>query len=150
MQRQSIKSFLLLAFIISSLNVTGQDRSADIAMIGTFVAPSSLPDHSYDHSKKKVKFIQAINPVYWTFRGGLAFYQNYISSQLSTSCIYEVSCSRFSKKLFNEYSVFKGFFLSADRITRCNRITYSDTSPLSINKEGKVIEDVRDFTFKNE
>jgi putative component of membrane protein insertase Oxa1/YidC/SpoIIIJ protein YidD len=150
MQRPSIKHIFLLIFIIISLNTKGQNRSADLAMIGTYTPSSSLPDHSYDHSKKKVKFIQAINPLYWTYRGGIAFYQSYISSQLSTSCIYETSCSRFSKKLFTEYSIFKGFFLSADRITRCNRITYSDTSPLSINKEGKVIEDVRDFTFKNE
>lgn len=122
--------------------------SNDLKLLSNHSQSSNLPDHSYEKSNKKTKLIQAVNPMYWVYKGGVSFYQAHISSQLSTSCIYETSCSRFSKKLFDEFGVFKAIFLSADRIGRCNRLTYSQTSRLSLNEEGKVIEHTHYYSNK--
>ncbi len=139
---------IIVIILLGLLNYVQAQSPNDLALLSTHTQTSDLPDHSYQKSNKKTKFIQAVNPVYWIYKGGISFYQAHISSQLSTSCIYETSCSRFGKKLFNEFGVFKGVFLSADRISRCNRLTYSQTSRLSLNTEGKVIEHIHDYSNK--
>lgn len=139
--------FLVVIIYIFCGQVSIAQSSNDLTLINAHVPSSDLPDHSYQKNDKKTRFIQAVNPLYWIYKGGISFYQGHISSQLSTSCIYETSCSRFSKKLFNEYGLFKAIVLSADRIGRCNRMTYSQVSKLRMTTEGKVIENVSDFSF---
>lgn len=148
MLKVSIKfSFSLLLMLVVSISAWSQ-KSNDLALLATHVQKSELPDHSYEkHEKKKLKVINAVNPVYWVYKGGLAFYQSFISEQISSTCIYETSCSRFSKKLFDHYGPFKGLFLSSDRVSRCNRLTYTQANPLKLNSEGKIIEHVEDFSF---
>lgn len=148
MLKVSIKYLFSFLMVFSlSTNALCQQEN-DLALLATHIQKSELPDHSYEkHEKKKLKVLNAINPVYWVYKGGLAFYQSHISEQISSSCIYETSCSRFSKKLFDRYGPFKGLFLSSDRVSRCNRLTYSQVNPLMLNKEGKIIEHVEDYTF---
>ncbi len=146
--QKPLTSVILILIVMSSIQSMAQQSKHDLALIATHRPASSLPDHSYDQSKKKTTLIQAINPIYWVYKGGISFYQNHISEQLSTSCIYETSCSRFSKELFHEYGAVKAFFLSADRISRCNRITYSETFKLSLNSEGRIKEEATDYSFK--
>lgn len=147
MQRTLNKYFIIATLFLLSILSSNAQSANDLTLLSKHQTTSSLPDHSYNKNDKKTKFIQAINPLYWVYKGGIGFYQGAISSQLSTSCIYEISCSRFSKRLFNEYGLFKAIALSADRIGRCNRLTYSQVSKLSITTDGKVIEHVHDFTF---
>ena len=144
--RRVLTSLLL---VISSA-CFAQLTADDLASIKNHQVASQLPDMSYeDFDKQPVKFYNAINPVYWVYKGGLKFYQAHISTQLSTSCIYHTSCSRFGKQLFEEYNVFKAFFLTADRVSRCNRITRAEASPLSFSPQGKIIEEVSDYSFRN-
>ena len=134
--------------MLSGVQVSwSQSIKEDLALLSAHTPKSELPDHSYaKHADKKVKVINAINPVYWVYKGGLAFYQRHISAQLSTSCIYETSCSRFGKKLFDKFGPFKGLFLSVDRVSRCNRLTYSQVSPLRLNSQGRIIESTSDYS----
>lgn len=137
-------------FLLFLLSFKSQSQSKnDLITLSTHIPKSTLPDHSYEgHADKKISFVNAINPLYWTYKGGIAFYQKYISSQLSSTCIYETSCSRFGKKLFDEYGPIKGVFLSVDRISRCNRLTYSQSNPYSLNNEGKITETIKDYSNK--
>lgn len=148
MQKVLIRIFIL-CFVIFPFFSKAQSKTQDLASIATHIRSSDLPDHSYEKSTKKTKFIQAVNPLYWVMKGGLSFYQTHISSQLSASCIYEISCSRFSKKLFAEYGLVKGLFLTTDRMSKCNRISYSQANRLSLNDHGKIVEHVHDYSFKH-
>jgi len=47
-------------------------------------------------------------------------YQKAISPFLPASCRYTPSCSQYAKEAFLKYGLFKGFYLSVNRIIRCN------------------------------
>jgi len=70
----------------------------------------------------------------------LRFYKNNISDQIINDCIYEVSCSEFSHHLFENYNGFKSVFLTLDRLSRCNRLSYQETPVVRINSKGKIID----------
>lgn len=87
---------------------------------------------------KKTSKIAKYNPISLLLKGGMAFYQNLVSPQLGNRCIYDLSCSNFSKASIAEFGMVKGLFLSADRLLRCNRISTLDFIPPKINpKTGK-------------
>jgi len=75
----------------------------------------------------------------------LHFYKKNISEQIINDCIYEVSCSEFSHQLFENYSMFKGVFLTMDRLSRCNRLSYQDVQAIRLNAEGKIIDRWEDY-----
>ncbi|WP_169704724.1 membrane protein insertion efficiency factor YidD [Runella slithyformis] len=82
-----------------------------------------------------------INPVYWLLNGALTGYQKVISPQISAECLYELSCSRFSRVAIQEFGVIKGIALSADRISRCNRVAATSIEFIRISPlTGRVID----------
>lgn len=93
-------------------------------------------------TSKQRKKITTTNFLYSISMG---FYQKHLSPQIGANCIYETTCSRFSRQLVDEFGMVKGFFLSLDRVGRCNKLAYVESSPLRLNKNGKVIEHVKDF-----
>jgi uncharacterized protein len=86
-------------------------------------------------------FIAQYNPVALVLKGALLGYQKLVSEQLARSCPYEITCSNFSKQAIQDFGVFKGLFISADRILRCNRIGLLDVPPSSINPSTGAITD---------
>lgn len=90
---------------------------------------------------KRHNVIAQYNPISLILKGALLGYQKILSQQLARNCPYEISCSNFSKQAIREFGIFKGVFISADRILRCNRIGFEDVSPLSINPAtGRIID----------
>ena len=81
------------------------------------------------------------NPVSLLYGGSLYVYQNFVSQHLSASCLYDPSCSDFSKQAVKEYGIFKGTLLSLDRLNRCNRIAATDLNPLQINSKSNRFSD---------
>ena len=69
-------------------------------------------------------------------------YQKFVSPQISATCGFSPSCSAMSKNLIADFGLVKGVFCSADRLTRCNRISFADLEPDEINpSDGKVHEE---------
>lgn len=66
------------------------------------------------------------NPLSLGLGSAMYVYQNVISRQFSAGCLYSPSCSEYSKKLIVDFGLVKGLFLTADRISRCNRISATD------------------------
>jgi putative component of membrane protein insertase Oxa1/YidC/SpoIIIJ protein YidD len=100
--------------------------------------------------KKDSRLIDKINPVKLTFGGLLYFYQSLLSQQFSADCLYEPSCSHFSQDVIAHYGIFKGIFLTADRLSRCNRIAQTSLHPLSINSEtGHSRDSYTRYKFRN-
>lgn len=84
------------------------------------------------------------NPVSLTLSGLVFVYQRFISPQISSQCLYEHSCSGFSIELIETYGLARGVVLTADRLSRCNRVAAIDIHPLSIGEKSlRVIETVK-------
>jgi len=114
-----------------------QNLEADFQLIGE-VNLSELDLKKNDKGKTKKNILKKYNPFSLSLNGMLTLYQKVVSPQLSSGCLYETSCSRFSRKAIRQFGPIKGVFLTADRLSRCNRISATTIHPIRISKEGKV------------
>lgn len=115
--------YLFTSLLFSLLIISGytQDRSVDQELIDA---------HILNTSPKEGKV-----------KGGFyALYKNHISRQILNDCVYDHSCSTFSKDVFEHFGIIKGLFLTADRLTRCNRASLAEISSSRINDHGKAID----------
>ena len=119
------------------------------------LAQKNKKQHQHSGNDKKVMKTKdknaflAYNPVSLLLKGAMFSYQNAISPQLGSRCLYDLSCSNFSKHSIYEFGIFKGVFLSADRILRCNRISHLDLHPLTLNeKTGRYIDLPSQYRFR--
>ena len=81
------------------------------------------------------------NPVSLLFGGLLISYQKVISDQFFTMCSYRVSCSDFAKNAIFRYGIFKGVPLAADRLMRCNKLSFEELSNEDIDFNNEKILD---------
>lgn len=147
MQKSQNKPFLILFFIFSGLffcpKLYSQDINASEDM-KFFESEKQIKSHkhkrAYIFKDKKNNFVK-YNPLSLTLGGMMYIYQNAISQQFSSNCLYHPTCSEFSKQSIAEYGLFKGIFLSTDRLTRCNKIAGLDIHPLTIDEETQKSED---------
>ncbi|OJJ14876.1 hypothetical protein BKI52_40690 [marine bacterium AO1-C] len=138
--KQFLMIFTLLGLIATS-PLLAQNKQTDLALLGESKSPYDLRSWKalYDNpKKKKPTFIQAINPFYWAFSGLLTTYQQVISPQISASCVYETSCSRFSRIAIKKYGIIKGIALTADRLSRCTHSAVEETPGIYFNSKGKI------------
>ncbi|OJU26381.1 MAG: membrane protein insertion efficiency factor YidD [Sphingobacteriales bacterium 41-5] len=56
----------------------------------------------------------------WPFIILIKFYQYVISPWLGPKCRFTPTCSQYSLEAFKKHGVFKGFWLSIKRISRCH------------------------------
>ena len=50
----------------------------------------------------------------------IKIYQYFISPVLGPKCRYTPTCSHYAEEAFKKYGLFKGFWLSVKRISRCH------------------------------
>lgn len=141
------KKILILIFLSFLIKYNFSQKINDLNYISIKLTKDSVQYFSIRNVKlienKNKSYIAKYNPVSLCLKGMMYVYQKIISPQLSTDCIYEISCSNYSKELIKNYGFIKGTFCTADRLLRCNRISMKDIHPLSINdKTHKVIEKV--------
>lgn len=143
MRKYLFPFFFCCFFLALSTFAFGQDIAKDKAQL-----QQQFENLHQVKTRKPLKPIEKYNPLYWTYRGLIGFYQKNISSQIASNCIFEITCSRFSKRLINEFGVVGGLLLSLDRLGRCNKVTLAETSPLRFDDQGKIIEHVSDYHIK--
>jgi putative component of membrane protein insertase Oxa1/YidC/SpoIIIJ protein YidD len=85
--------------------------------------------------KNQPKTIKNCNPASLIYGGTLYVYQNYISQHFSANCLYDPSCSDFSKQIVKEFGLLKGGLLTFDRLNRCNRIAATDLDLRKLNEK---------------
>lgn len=130
---------LFFLFLITTLTAGAQTGDLQLVRSRSFGDPNEFAHYHGAGNNEKVltsrhhSFIAQYNPVSLVLKGTLLGYQKLVSEQLARSCPYEITCSNFSKQAIGEFGIFKGIFISADRILRCNRIGLLDVRPLSIN-----------------
>ncbi len=131
------RRFLMLLFMTMPIGVIAQISDLDL-----LAESGSAPTVKFGQpGKSKPKAFLRFNPVYWMLNGALTGYQKVISPQISAECLYELSCSRFSRAAIQEFGIFKGIALSADRISRCNRVAATSIEMIRISPQtGRVID----------
>lgn len=75
-------------------------------------------------------------------------YQHVLSPQIPSNCRYATTCSNFSKHAFQEYRVPKAFFLTLDRLYRCNDNTHDHAPDWAKTKDGKTLDSACDYHFR--
>ena len=129
-----MKRLCILIVFFSTANVgLAQDWAGDLERLTTQQEPVEVSEAESTPASRK-------NPVTAVMNAALTVYQTLWSKQLSTRCVYSLSCSRFSREAIRQHGPIKGVILSADRINRCNEVHYQETSPLRRDAEGKIID----------
>ena len=125
--------------LLAAAPILGVAQVSDLELLAE---AGSAPTVPFGQTKKaKTKTFLRLNPVYWLLNGALTGYQKVISPQISAECLYELSCSRFSRAAIQEFGIFKGIALSADRISRCNRVAATSIEFIRIAPlTGRVID----------
>jgi len=85
------------------------------------------------------------NPFTLALAGLMYTYQSIISPQISASCMYNPSCSAFSKQLISRYGLFQGSILTADRLMRCNKLAAYDLRTSQISKSHRKVHETADI-----
>lgn len=140
---QKANSFGLLLFFIS---LTGFAQSIDLSA-DLLLADTVSKQNIHNHGKRiyifknQPKTFKNSNPISLIYGGSLYVYQNFVSQHFSADCLYDPSCSDFSKQAVKEYGLFKGGLLSFDRLNRCNRIAATDLNSGMINKKSHRFND---------
>ncbi|MCY4403637.1 MAG: membrane protein insertion efficiency factor YidD [Candidatus Poribacteria bacterium] len=75
--------------------------------------------------------------------GLIRLYQKFISSQDAPTCQFIPSCSRFGTACIQEFGMFRGILLTADRLIRCNG-SQSSHYHRDLNT-GKYIDPISDY-----
>ena len=145
----SYKWILLLLVFFYSIQIQAQERTLDIQAIAEkdfsseeityYKKPKKNNTHTFHYPNKQL--LIANNPVNLFFKGLMFLYQNALSPQISANCIYETTCSNFSKQSLHEFGLIKGVFLSADRLMRCNKSSEADASPYNYDLNSRKIID---------
>ncbi len=131
----------------SAQTATLSDNDLGLVRGEAFTTPDEFAHyHGAGNSDKTLKnkqhnAIAEYNPISLVLKGALLGYQKLVSQQLGRECPYAISCSNFSKLSIQEFGAFKGIFIGADRLLRCNRIGILDVSPTKIDPNtGRIID----------
>lgn len=135
-QKVNKRGFLLPVFVLVFFGAYSQqiDLKSDLLLVDS-VVEQQMPatGHRPYIYKNQPKTFRNSNPVSLIYGGSLYVYQNMFSQHLSASCLYDPSCSDFSKQAVGEYGLIRGTLLSFDRLSRCNRIAATDLDPQTID-----------------
>lgn len=136
-----MKNVLLFFIAVCFFLISGKTW-AQITDLELLAESGSAPTVQFGQAKKsKLKPFLRFNPAYWLLNGALTGYQKVISPQISADCLYELSCSRFSRAAIQEFGIVKGIALTADRLSRCNRVAATSIELLRINPQtGRVVD----------
>jgi putative membrane protein insertion efficiency factor len=67
----------------------------------------------------------------------IKLYQKHISSNTSSKCKYYPTCSNYAIEAIRTHGAFKGTFMAAYRILRCNPFSKGGYDPVPEKKKGK-------------
>lgn len=134
---------VLVAILFSSLLHAQDNKGLAEDMISTHL----FGEYSSVDSGKKVRaalkskdsFWSKINPLRYTASGLMFVYQNVFSEQISSNCVYQISCSEMTKKSIESQGLIKGTFIGLHQLTNCALNIYHDHEEFEIAEDQKII-----------
>lgn len=141
-------AFATCIFIVCALNMPAQEIAGNILLLKETEEKNILFEE-----KRQVKFLKTkssnpvirFNPVTLAFASMMFLYQKTLSAQVSADCRFNPSCSSFSKDAIHRFGFVKGIALSADRLTRCNRIAATDAPLTSYDSHFRVKDPAENY-----
>jgi uncharacterized protein len=154
-----IRKLLLFIFIFfAGIKCYPQSFLSDITLIRNKDFSVPAIDNNYRgnikiNNKEPLKFkhksyIVRYNPVNLGATALMLFYQYIVSPQFSRYCLYERTCSNFSKAAISEFGLIKGVFMSADRILRCNISAIRDIPSDKFDPAGYAIDEPEKYHIR--
>ncbi|MFH0866077.1 MAG: membrane protein insertion efficiency factor YidD [Bacteroidota bacterium] len=152
-------NLLLFIFIFTAgIQCSAQNSFSDISLIrnkdysditGDNNRRSNIKTNKKEPLKFKHKsFIAKYNPLGLGASALMLLYQHIISPQFFRYCLYEHSCSDFSKAAISEFGLIKGIFMSADRLLRCNISAIHDIPSGKFDSEGYAIDEPEKYHIR--
>jgi putative component of membrane protein insertase Oxa1/YidC/SpoIIIJ protein YidD len=80
-----------------------------------------------------------LNPVHYVAAALLYVYQNLLSEQFGSDCMFETSCSEFTKRSISEKGLIRGTLEGFNQISECQRGTLFEHPRVAVNPEKKII-----------
>lgn len=138
MVRSTFYIFIVLISVMKpDTKAQRPDISSDLILIYEHCTKNSSDRYKRPYIYKNDSVLRRkLNPVNVLVGGSLYLYQNVFSRQISATCLYNPSCSDFSKNAILQYGLFKGSLLSADRVWRCNGVTASELKYMPKDQKG--------------
>lgn len=82
------------------------------------------------------------NPLTYVAASAMFVYQRVLSEQISADCMYETSCSEFTKKSIERHGLFSGTLIGLHQLSHCNGFLYDEFEPVQMGKTGKIINPI--------
>jgi putative component of membrane protein insertase Oxa1/YidC/SpoIIIJ protein YidD len=149
--------FLLLFFCtLLQYRVSAQHNTTDLALLeahqpglaatynGRTDTVNSREKMVYDNQKTIAK----INPLRWLATGSMYFYQQLLSPQLNAGCLYQRTCSNYSKAAIKQYGIIRGVLLTADRLSRCTSGVLPEIVSYRYDAHGHIIDEPQHYFTK--
>lgn len=116
-----MRILLLILFLLSAYLVESQEIDVKSQLIETFKNSSERPIPS---AKRRLMFKQSdslerVGVLKVSFAGLMYLYQNIISEQISASCMYEISCSEYTKQQIERNGIFLGSIKGFNQLMHC-------------------------------
>ena len=99
-------------------------------------------------SLKNKPLIKKLNPLTYISAGLLFFYQRILSEQIQAHCMYQISCSNYTKYEI-EKNGFRGFLLGINQLDNCFKGVIYDYPSYQVTNEDKVINSIEKIDKKN-
>ncbi len=136
--KQLIVFTFLSVILNASVNAQDHDSSRQLLLNALFSDYKETKIEkrafiSFDSKEKKR------NPINYLAGSLLFMYQNVFSAQISANCVYETSCSEFTKKSIQKYGLIKGSFIGMHQLSCCTPTIHKDYCEHSISENGKII-----------
>ena len=93
---------------------------------------------------KPDKKIKILNPMYWLSAGLIFLYQNILSEQIQSECIYNISCSEYMKQSIKQLGLIEGLMNGWYQFINCHGgapSIYPEYKFLSNGKINNVIDE---------
>jgi putative component of membrane protein insertase Oxa1/YidC/SpoIIIJ protein YidD len=89
-------------------------------------------------SLKNKSFAQKLNPFLYLGATLLYVYQNTVSEQLQANCMYQISCSEYTKKSIEKNGFVKGTLSGFHQLSNCFQGAIYEHPVYMINENGKI------------
>lgn len=154
-----IRKLLLLTFFITVvIKCYPQNFLSDVALIKNKDYSIVVRDNNYRsdikiNNKELLEFkhkcfIAKYNPLSIGATALMLLYQHIVSPQFSRYCLFELSCSNFSKAAISEFGLLKGVFMSVDRLLRCNISAIQDIPADKFDPAGYAIDEPEKYHIR--
>jgi putative component of membrane protein insertase Oxa1/YidC/SpoIIIJ protein YidD len=139
-----MKNILLLLFFSLSLRGKAQDLMIEDKLLNSAFQQCDYNKTPY-RSVMKIKhksFLQKINPVQYISAALMFSYQRFLSPQLQATCMYQTSCSEYTKLSVEQLGLFPGVMLGFYQFQSCfSKVNY-DYPEYKIDHDHKIINQI--------